>query len=101
MTTFLFSYRMPTGYAPGRPDALAAWRSFFEGIGGDLLDMGNPVFESAAVGNCGPDTTLGGYSLVRADNLDDAVALAGASPGMTEGGGVEVGVITGLGGASQ
>ena len=101
MTTFLFSYRMPTDYTPGRPDALAAWRSFFEGIGDDLLDMGNPVFESAAVGHCGPDTTLGGYSLVQADNLEDAVALAGACPGMTEGGGVEVGVITVLGGASQ
>ncbi len=102
MTTFIFSYRMHTGYTPGRPDALAAWGSFFEGIGDDLLDTGNPVFTSSTLGNCGTDTTLGGYSLVQAENLEDAVALAQACPAMAEGGGVEVGEITMLlGGAPQ
>ncbi len=101
MTTFLFSYRMPRDYRPGRPEALAAWAAFFEGIGDDVLDQGNPVFESASLGNCGADTALGGYSLVEARDLDAALALAEACPGVAEGGGVEVGVITVLGGAPQ
>ncbi len=53
MTTFLLSYRMPKGYTPGRPDAMAAWSAWFEAIGADLVDPGNPVFEASALGNCG------------------------------------------------
>ena len=96
MTTFLFSYRMPEDYTPGRGDAVAAWNAWFEEMGASLVDRGNPVFESAALGNCGAGTTPGGYSLVTADDLEEAVALAKGCPALAEGAGVEVGVITEL-----
>jgi hypothetical protein len=94
MMTFLFSYRSPADYQP-RPDTRDAWSSFFEGMGTNLVDRGNPVFESTTLGTCESDTVrLGGYSLVTADDLDAAVAIAKACPFLSQGGGVEIGVIT-------
>ena len=94
MTTFLFSYRMPNGFVPGRPGAVAAWTAWFEEMGTSVIDRGNPVFESAGLGPRGGDTQLGGYSLITAEDLDSALAMAKGCPALTEGGGVEVGVIT-------
>jgi hypothetical protein len=94
MPMFVFTYRMPTGYTAGDPDTMAAWAAWFDSMGGRLSDRGNPVFESAELGNCGAGTRLGGYSLVTAEDLESAAALAKRSPALTAGGGVEVGVIT-------
>jgi hypothetical protein len=94
MTTFLFSYRMPKGFVPGRPDAVAAWTAWFEKMGASVIDRGNPVFESASLGHYGDDTTLGGYSLITAEDLDTALSMAKDCPALAEGAGVEVGVIT-------
>jgi hypothetical protein len=93
MTTFLFAYRAPKDYEPGNPDAMAAWGEYFAGIGDGVIDAGNPIFESVTLGDCGTDTNLGGYSLIKADNLEDAIALAKKSPAMARAG-VEVGVVT-------
>jgi len=94
MTTFVFTYRMPTDYTPGRPETMAAWASWFDSMGESVTDRGNPAFDSAALGNCGAGTRLGGYSLISADDLESAIALAKSSPALEIGGGVEVGVIT-------
>ena len=94
MRTFLFAYRMPKGYRPGSVDALAAWTEFFNGMGEAVIDRGDPVFESATVGSCGERTQLGGYSLIRAENLDEAVEFARRCPALAEGGGVDVGLVT-------
>ena len=95
MTTFLFSYRMPVDYKPGRSGAMEAWGTFFESIGPDLVDPGNPVFESSALGTCDTDRVrLGGFSLVTAEDLGAAVTLAKTCPILAEGGGVEIGLIT-------
>jgi hypothetical protein len=101
MTTFLLSYRMPKNYVPGRPEAMAAWSAWFEAIGGNLVDPGNPVFEASALGNCGADTALGGYSLVTAHDLEAAMALAQGCPALAEGAGLEVGKITVLNGGTD
>jgi YCII-related domain len=94
MDQFLFSYRMPAGFRPGSPGALAAWTAWFEELGDLVVDRGNPVFRSSTVGDCNPQTTLGGYTLVQADDLEAAVALAKGCPSLDDGGGVEVGAIT-------
>jgi hypothetical protein len=94
MPAFVFTYRMPTGYVSGGPDAMATWAAWFESMGESLSDRGNPVFESAELGNCGDGTRLGGYSFVTADDLQSALALAKGSPALEAGGGVEVGVVT-------
>jgi hypothetical protein len=54
-------------------------------MGANLVDRGNPVFESSTLGNCATDTVLGGYSLVTADDLEAAVALAKGCPALEEG----------------
>ena len=96
MTTFLFAYRMPKDYTPGRPDAVAAWTAWFAGMGASAADQGQRAFESASLGDCGDDTRLGGYSLITAGDLDEALALAKGCPALQEGAGVEVGVIAEL-----
>jgi hypothetical protein len=96
MQTFVFTYRMPADYVPGGPETMAAWTAWFESMGESLADIGNPVFESTGLGNCGAGTRLGGYSFVTADDLESAVAVAKRSPALDAGGGVEVGVVTEL-----
>jgi hypothetical protein len=63
-----------------------------------VLDVGNPIFSREAVGDCSSaKTVLGGYSIVEADSLEDAVELASRCPGIEHyRGGVEVGEITQL-----
>jgi hypothetical protein len=65
-----------------------------EQLSANLVDRGNPVFERSTVGNCGADTELTGYSLVTADDLEAAVALAKGCPVLQSDCGVEVGEIT-------
>jgi hypothetical protein len=95
MPTFLMTNRAPRNYT-GSPAAMAAWNAWFEQLGAHLVDRGNPVFERTALGNTGPDTQLGGYTLLTADTLEAAVSLAAGCPLLEEGGGVEVGVLTEL-----
>jgi hypothetical protein len=89
MPSFVFTYRT----APGTvrtPESAEAWRSWFDDIGGHVADIGKPGVETAAVGNCGPGTQLGGYSLITAADLDEARALAKGCPSLARDGGVEV-----------
>jgi YCII-related domain len=92
MPTFVFAYRAPKDYTPGSPDTVAAWAAWFDNISESVVDIGKPVFEEPAVlGQAGTDTRLGGYSIVSADDLESAVALAKGCPYLEGGGGVEVG----------
>jgi hypothetical protein len=93
MPKFIFTYR-PAKDAAGAsdPEVMAAWTAYFEGIGPSIVDPGQPVFEPATVlGETGESTRLGGYSIVTADDLDGALALASKCPALQSGGGVEVG----------
>ena len=90
MPIFLLSHRHPKNYT-GTADTAAAWTAWFEKMGASVVDLGNPVFDRTTVGNCGPDTDLGGYTLITADDFDGAVALARGCPLLPDGGGVEVG----------
>jgi hypothetical protein len=97
MTTFLLVYRSANSYTPGDPNAVAAWRAFFDDLGDSLVDTGNPIFARSALGDCDSDTTvLGGYSFINADDLETAIALAEGCPALTSAGGVEIGEITPL-----
>jgi YCII-related domain len=99
LTTFLLVYRSAKNDtpAPGDPEVMAAWQAFLESLGGSLLDTGNAIFAQSTLGDCEPDrTALGGYSIIQADDLGAAIALAQRSPTLTTAGGVEVGEITPL-----
>lgn len=95
MPTYLITNRVPNDFT-GSADASAAWTAWFDRLGDSLEDRGNPAFDRTTVGNCGPGTELGGYTLITADSLDAAVALATEHPLMARGGGVEVGELTQL-----
>lgn len=96
MPKFLFSYRMPEDYQPGRPDAIADWTAFFAALGDHVVDVGQPVSQTAEVGHCGAGTRPGGYSLISADDLEAAVTLAKDCPALAQGAGLQVGQLAEL-----
>jgi hypothetical protein len=96
MAEFIFIYRTPADYTPGTSDEIAAWNAWFQGMGSQLRDLGKPVFNRAAVGDSADGALLGGYSLVTAENLDEALMLAKGCPIVAAGGGVEVGELADL-----
>ena len=99
MPNFIFTYRSAKSYdASTDPESLAAWGTFLNDvIAPNVVDPGFPVFEpSTVVGDAGTSTRLGGYSIVTADDLETAVAMAESCPSIERGGGVEVGVLAAL-----
>jgi hypothetical protein len=56
-----------------------------------VVNHGHPVFDRRALGDVSAGTQLGGYTLVEADDLEDAVELAKGCPSVQFGGGVQVG----------
>jgi hypothetical protein len=96
MPKFVLSFRTPKVRTLD-PAEEAAWGEWFGKIGGDIADFGNRVGKASPVGDCGADTTLGGYTLINAENLEAAVTIAKGCPGLQQGGGVEVGTIIEMG----
>ena len=91
MPTFVFAYRRTPGSTPApTPESTAAWRAWFGAMGDDLVDLGKPGAGAGALGNCGPGTELGGYSVISARDLDAALAVAKGCPQLSRDGGVEV-----------
>jgi hypothetical protein len=61
-------------------------------MGDHLVVLGQPAIAQDSIGNCRPDSTvLGGYSIIQADDLDAAVAVAKGCPVLDRDGGVEIG----------
>jgi hypothetical protein len=99
MPKFILSYRSAKDYdALADSAGLAAWGEFLNDvIAPRVVDPGWPVFEpTAVVGEGGPSTQLGGYSVVNADNLDAALSMAQRCPTVARGGGVEVALLAEL-----
>ena len=66
-------------------EVMKAWDGWFKELGGALKDGGNPFTQAArsissdgAVSDAKPQ--LSGYTIVKADSLDEATALAKGSP---------------------
>src|SRR6185312_3556883 len=111
MKDFLFLFRM-NGAPTGSPDEMQAmtkrWMDWIGGIAAQnkLTDRGNRLYPSGKVlkpGNIitdGPYSeikeSIGGYSIVKADSLEEATELAKGCPGLTVGGSVEVREIQGM-----
>ncbi|HSF85762.1 MAG TPA: YciI family protein [Acidimicrobiia bacterium] len=74
---------------------MQAWSDWLGSASDMLVDGGAPIGQKksispdGAVSDGGGD--ISGYSVVKADSLDDAVAFAKACPHLTAGGTVEVG----------
>ena len=74
---------------------MAAWGAWFSELGASVVDGGNPFGPSSTVASNGQTTSgtasgLTGYSVITADNLDAASAMAKHCPVLSSGGSVEV-----------
>ena len=93
MAKYVFSYRVPSDYAP-HAGTTAQWQAWFGGMGSALVDVGNAVTDYASLGEVGGSgSRVVGYSVVSAEDMDSALALAKDCPALRVGGGVEVGTV--------
>jgi hypothetical protein len=97
MAKYLLAYR--GGGMPETPEAqeqvMAAWGAWFGQLGATVADAGNPVSQAktiAADGSVSGDgrSSLSGYSIISADSLDAAIALAKGCPVLSGGASIEV-----------
>ncbi len=98
MANYLLSYHgggMPESEEEGAR-VMAAWTDWFGKLGAAVVDGGNPVSVAKTVGADGSVTDGGGsnpvtgYSILSADTLDAAVAMAKGCPIIASGGSIEV-----------
>ena len=99
MAKYVFSFRVPSDYAPHAGTA-TEWQAWFGGLGSALVDVGNAVTEYASLGEVGgSDSRMVAYSVVSAEDMDSALTLAKDCPVMRVGGGVEVGPVMDVAGS--
>ncbi len=93
MANYVISYRVPADYQPN-VDTPAEWRAWFGRLGSALVDVGNAVTDYASLGSVGGHgSRLVGYSVISAEDLASALALADGCPALEVGGGVEIGPV--------
>ena len=92
MPKFLFSYRVPKDYQPGAVSG-QAWDAWFGSLGSSRIDAGYGVVATQKLGKLDAETRLGGYSLVTAEDIEGAAAMATGCPALQLGGGVEIGAV--------
>ena len=93
MTNFVFSYRVPSDYRPGA-ETMAEWQAWLGGMDSARVDIGHAVTDYASLGEVGDNgSRFVGYSVVSAEDIDSALALAKECPALRAGGGVEVGPV--------
>ena len=93
MGKYVLSFRVPSDYAPnaGTP---AEWQAWFAGLGSALVDVGHAVTDYASLGEVGGSgSRMVAHSVVSAEDMDSALALAKDCPVLRVGGGVEVGPV--------
>jgi hypothetical protein len=89
MPNYVLSFRSnPQGALTANQEP--SWYQWFKDIGGSIVEPGNRVGESRTLGNAQGKTVLAGYSVIAADNLDAAVAVAKGCPGLAQDGAVDV-----------
>lgn len=97
MAKYVLAYgngRMPESEEEGAA-VMAAWMAWFGKLGEAVVDGGNPFGPSMSVAtdgtvSQGASSGLGGYSIISADSLDAAVAMAKGCPNLDSGGRVDV-----------
>ena len=99
MSKYAFAYHGGPGMASTEEEMaeiMAAWGAWFGELGGAIVDGGAPVGQASTVASDGSVTDGGGanpitgYTIVSADSLEVAVALAKGCPALPGGGSVEV-----------
>jgi hypothetical protein len=91
MPHYVFSYHRNDAVVTGDPDVAAEWMQWFGSIKSHVVEMGSPVGETRRLGNVASDQIVGGFSIISADNIDQAAELAAGCPVLKQGDGVEIG----------
>ncbi len=96
MANFLLLYHgggMPETEEEGKK-VMAAWGEWIKKVGDKMVDAGNPCSNVKTVSQSGEGEFSGdrvtGYSIVKADNMDEAVEFAKGVPLLADGGSVDV-----------
>jgi hypothetical protein len=99
MVNYVLVYKGGGGMAPTPEEqqkVMDAWGQWFGSIGQALVDGGNPFSGQASSiasdgkVSSGASSGLTGYSIIKADDLAAATAMAKGCPVLTSGGTVEV-----------
>lgn len=98
MPKYVFTYHggNPPASEEEGAKVMDAWMGWFGSLGAAVADAGNPTGASSTVASDGSVSSGGGanpvtgYSLINADSLDAAVAMAKTCPQLASGGSVEV-----------
>lgn len=75
---------------------MAAWMKWFQKVGKDMVDGGNPIGRTKSIASTGRITNGGGknpvsgYSIINAKDIDAAAKLAKGCPIVKSGGSIEV-----------
>ena len=69
---------------------MAAWGAWYGELGGSLVDGGNPFAQSRFLGGGEERSPLTGYTIIEANDIDDAVTKAQRCPVLQSDGKVEV-----------
>ncbi len=79
----------------GRKQVMAAFGKWFQDLGPNLVDTGNPVGRAKTLKNGGDAegggaNPVSGHTIIKADNLDAAVKMTRGCPILQGGGSIEV-----------
>ena len=95
MTKYVLAYH--SGGGGGMPETaeeqeelMKIWGAWFGTIGENLVNPFGPATTGAADGSTSDGGTLGGYSIINAGSLDEAVITAKGCPVLASGGSLEV-----------
>ncbi len=100
MPQFVYVYHAPAA-PPDAPEpspeqvaeVMGAWNQWAGQLGDGLVDFGTPLMNGVRVtpdGTSASDREVSGYSIIEADDLDAAVALAKDHPHLQMPGGCEI-----------
>jgi hypothetical protein len=97
MPTYLIAYHGAGGPPPtqeAREQMMAAFGAWVASVGDHMVDPGAPLGASKTVSpegvTDGCSVQIGGYSLIKADDLDEAVGLVKSHPFVARGGSLQV-----------
>ena len=98
MPTYLITYH-GAGGPPSSPEArdqmMAAFQAWVASVGDHMIDPGAPLgpaktVSSAGVSDGAAEAQIGGYSVIKADDLDAAAGLVKSHPFVRRGGSLQV-----------
>ena len=98
MPTYLVTYHGAGGPPPSpeaREQMMAAFGAWVASVGDHMVDPGAPLgpsqtVSSEGVSDQGPGAGVGGYSVIKADDMDAAVGLVKNHPFVARGGSLRV-----------